>query len=508
MSNPETHGEVYAPARRQRGRKIFVPGLVAAVVLACVPLVIYVYHSQATAEELAAATAEAERLDPGWRQDEMDAKRKLVADKENGGLRVLDAARLIPAGWAARPAFERLQEMHERGEPEPPELLDARRAAALRAELQRMRPAIRAARRLKDFPQGRYPLHWSDDFVGTLLPHLEHVRNVANLLTYDAWMRAQDGQPEGAWESSQAILNCARSLGDEPLLISVLVRLAVRQLALQAMERTLAQGHLSDAALARRQKLLQDEGSQPLLLVGLRGERAGLDRLMANIEQGKVSQDRLGAFGGKPDLLQPFRDFFTGNTLRHNHAFAVRFLTEAIEIAKQPLHRQDAPLKELEATLGEAPPLAGLVLPACLKVRMAFQRCQAQVRCALTAVAVERYQLAHHNWPKRLADLRPALLEKIPTDPYDGKPLRYRRLADGVVVYSIGPDRVDNGGVIDRVNGVHEGSDLGFRLWDPAKRRQPPKQWGVPAGPPGNAPALGRPRVPPAKPGGGAGQRP
>ena len=63
----------------------------------------------------------------------------------------------------------------------------------------------------------------------------------------------------------------------------------------------------------------------------------------------------------------------------------------------------------------------------------------------------------------------------MPLDPYDGKPLRYRRVADGVIVYSVGPDGSDNGGNIDRTNPVKPGTDLGYQLWDVKHRRQPPK---------------------------------
>ena len=38
-------------------------------------------------------------------------------------------------------------------------------------------------------------------------------------------------------------------------------------------------------------------------------------------------------------------------------------------------------------------------------------------------------------------------MEAIPEDPFDGRPLRYKKLEKGYVVYSIGPDGVDDGGL-------------------------------------------------------------
>jgi hypothetical protein len=68
----------------------------------------------------------------------------------------------------------------------------------------------------------------------------------------------------------------------------------------------------------------------------------------------------------------------------------------------------------------------------------------------------------------------PDYLKAVPNDPYDGKPLRYKRVADGVLVYSVGPDRQDHGGAGNRARPFAQGSDYVFRLWDVDQRRQPP----------------------------------
>jgi hypothetical protein len=107
-----------------------------------------------------------------------------------------------------------------------------------------------------------------------------------------------------------------------------------------------------------------------------------------------------------------------------------------------------------------------------------FWRIQAYLRCAIVALAVERYRLAHGQWPDSLNSLVPEFLPKIPLDPYDAKPLRYRRLQDGVVIYSIGPDKVDNGGKLYRRGLSKTGTNFGFQLWDVNRRRQP---WHPPA---------------------------
>ena len=58
---------------------------------------------------------------------------------------------------------------------------------------------------------------------------------------------------------------------------------------------------------------------------------------------------------------------------------------------------------------------------------------------AQAAVALERWRLAHPGrLPDALAELVPAYLAAVPLDPFDGQPVRYRKLPAGYVVYSVG----------------------------------------------------------------------
>jgi hypothetical protein len=97
---------------------------------------------------------------------------------------------------------------------------------------------------------------------------------------------------------------------------------------------------------------------------------------------------------------------------------------------------------------------------------------QAELRCAIVALAVERYRLVQGAWPESLAALVPELLRAVPVDPFDGLPLRFRRTKEGIVIYSIGPDGTDDDGTIDWAKPNGPGVDLGFRLWDVSQRRK------------------------------------
>jgi hypothetical protein len=158
---------------------------------------------------------------------------------------------------------------------------------------------------------------------------------------------------------------------------------------------------------------------------------------------------------GEAFALQP-------GALPLQQAAILESLTKLVEIGKRPPEEQRPLLDEWQATAGRLPPLARMLVPASGKLGVAFLRSHAEARCAITAVAAERYRRAHGRWPNTPDELVAAnLLPAVPADPFGGQPLRLARIADGIVVSSAGPDGK---------------GDTAFRLWDVAQRRRAPEK--------------------------------
>ena len=83
----------------------------------------------------------------------------------------------------------------------------------------------------------------------------------------------------------------------------------------------------------------------------------------------------------------------------------------------------------------------------------ACARALAQRDCLRTAIAVEQYRLDHGALPESLDVLTPKYIEAVPVDPFDGHTIRYRLTDTGFMVYSVGDNRVDDGGVDDMRTG-------------------------------------------------------
>jgi hypothetical protein len=83
-------------------------------------------------------------------------------------------------------------------------------------------------------------------------------------------------------------------------------------------------------------------------------------------------------------------------------------------------------------------------------------------RLAQLAVAAEAYRTKTGTLPERSDDLTPEYVVRIPADPFDGQPLRFKREGKDLIFYSVGEDGVDNGGVV-RSGNANQG-DIVFRL--------------------------------------------
>jgi hypothetical protein len=458
---------------RSRWRKRLVIAFLAMMVIA-MALGGYLFVITRRADsELEAFMADLDRTDPGWRWEELEAKRTNYPDDANSATLVLAVKKRLPDSWMNQ-NLEFAQE--------PPVVLTESQIQELTEEMGRAGPAVAEARRLKDLPKGRQPrAEPGMNGLPALLDGVQKTRSITNLLAHDALLRAQQNDADGAVQSCQAALNAARSIGDEPTLIALLVRIACRTIALFKLERVLAQGQPSDPVLAEFQTLLENEEAQPLLLVAARGERAFCDSSMQALKAGKVKPSQLAGSGpvsgyqiGPIDLEALLSPILLGPVAR-NHVVILKYLTEFVGITKLPLEEQKERIQMLEAGLAGQPPLVRLLAPTVSKTAEAHRRGQAEVRCALVMLAVERYRLKHQHWPDTLdALVAEKLLARVPTDPFDGAPLRFVHVHDGVVIYSVGPDGKDDGGKINRQKrSLAPGSDWGFQLWDVARRHQP-----------------------------------
>jgi hypothetical protein len=422
--------------------------------------------------ELAAALAETDRLDPGWRFEDLEAQRQLPPDRDNAALQVIAVGSSLQRYWNYQPIIDSASVTDVLRDLPPEKQLDERQERGLRAHLERARPAIDPARKLADMPEGRYPVTWAADAFFTSCPGLDALRLTRPLLELDALLRNESRDPDGALISARALLNVGRSLGDEPFFGGPLYRSVCRHDAARAVERTVAQGQPSESALAAVQESFAREETVSLVLLYFRGERASMHVFLTQVDEGRHRISELGCVPTR-GLEAHAETWFGRRHALQIHARYLRDMNEAVEIAKRPLEQQHPLYRQWRRRKGDVENVGdGFRLEGWHED--ALLRDHALLRCAVVAVAAERYRLAHGDWPRAIADLVPGYLPAVPLDPFDDAPLRYRRTDSGAVIYSVGVDGRDDGGDPNPPPNHYLPRDVVFTLWNVALRRQPP----------------------------------
>jgi hypothetical protein len=401
-------------------------------------------------------------------------KRRVVADVQNSALRIIAIAVKKKDFQVSHAA-----QYHDVFDKQAPQVqLTARQGDFLRDELGKIRGPLEEARLLKDYPYGRFPVKIGAMFIATLLPDHQKPRDLSDWLKHDAWLLAHEERMNDAVDSCRACLCTGRAMGDEPFIISHLIRIAIQTETISGLERVLAQGVADPAALQQMQALLELEAKESTWIHSLRGERAGTHMFFEDLRTGKIPMKSLSELTltppGKFTISGWIADRFPGMILNH-YPEHLAHMTSLIETAKLPLHEQRSKVTAWsEATKTTDNPVIRLLAPAISKVYISECRSQGMLRASAAALACERFRLANGRWPEALEDLvKSKLLTEVPSDPFDGKSLRLVKDRNKIVVYSIGSNAKDDGGHIDRAQ--LDAGDVGFRLWHVEKRRQPPR---------------------------------
>jgi hypothetical protein len=479
-----------APSRARRSLWPLLAGV--ALLVLVVAFGAGAYLGGVVDRRLAAAIAGADRDDRFWRLDDLMAHREPVPDDENSAKVVARALSFLPENGPAGPApppgvpkprashaqeaFDRLNATADNVRLADPV------SAALHAELKQRAEALRIARTVAEYRRGRHELALSRNPLDIPLPETQQARSVARLLAVDAALRAEDGDADGAFDSCRAILGVGRSIGDEPFAISQLVRYAIGLTALKSTRRVLSQGEPSDAALARLQALVLDELAQPLLLYGVRGERAILVELIRRVGDGELSISELGA--SKSAAEHPWVTIGPWGKLwfDHQRAVALEWLNDAVAIARQPVAARPPLWAAFEARIHRtyesrfgkyAALLPVLLMPALTSASQADSRYQGELAAAAILIAAERQRRATGRWPDSVTAIDPGILPKPPADPFSGREFHLEHREGQLLIYSVGPNLKDEHGAYEPKQWYKAGpDDVGTGGWDVERRRQ------------------------------------
>ena len=307
-------------------------------------------------------------------------------------------------------------------------------------------------------PQCRFPIQYEKGFE-CLLPHLVSIRQAARVIQVRALAELAAGQSDASLKDIRLILRLGNAIENEPLLISLLVRISLNNLALQPFWEGLANHRWSNAQLRELQREFAEINFLHQLDCAFHGERCMarwcLEKLLSEphtilLLGGGDSSCKNKLQAALMRLIPSGWMYF--NCLNVDLCYQQRILpcldscagklypdrANAVESAFASRDRRIIPYHVLE----------NLLVPAVSSVVVKSGVAQTAVQSGALACALERYRLVNGHYPDRLDKLVPQFTADVPRDVIDGQPLRYRPDGAGYIIFSIGWNQKDDSGQV------------------------------------------------------------
>jgi len=323
---------------------------------------------------------------------------------------------------------------------------------------------------------------------GVLLPHLAPLRGVSRVGIWRARIAASRGDPYQALQDCLTVARAARHWqGKDRILIEQRVAIAMATGAYQEMRHIVKGNRVSSRRLADLQAALGAIYPEGYPFIDLEVERLGfLDTVQRLFTDGGPGGGHLipQEYGRLQVTLSPpvFRSvpFWTATGMLHagrdeTLAVADRIYEYAARWAKMSPYERHitggaSPRELIEALSPTRFFVVRGILPSRALDEAAKRMFQgkAEYEATLTILALRRWRIEKGRYPDGLNELVAAgYLKRLPADPYSDGPLKYERRGEDFVLYSLGADFDDDGGVRDPDDPWGPGEKGGDRVFWP-----------------------------------------
>jgi len=303
-----------------------------------------------------------------------------------------------------------------------------------------------------NMPACRFDYKYADG-PAMLLPGLAKMRSMARLIAARTYILGEERKYSEALRSAGTGLQLGDSLTDEPILISRLVRIATDDIAVKSLNLLVNRGKTAFSVEDYRILLSILNGKKSGMTRALEGELVFYGGYIFNKEKNPVGSiwPRINRHFGK------IHGSYLGHlVLKEDYAFYIQALTETINYSQKPYFAVKDKTAEWDRKIFPDKfktykhLISSMTLPALSRVLEQQARNNATLDSCKLALALKIYREQHGNYPDTLAPLAPDIISELPLDPFTGKGYIYRKESKGFIVYSIGPNEKDDGGISNR----------------------------------------------------------
>lgn len=319
--------------------------------------------------------------------------------------------------------------------------------------------------------KARYPLNFEDGFL-TLLSHAQELRNLGRLLRLDAFVKAHDGDSAGVARAIRSGLAAATSVENEPVLVTQMVSMAVISQVLDTLELLLPRVDFTQDELASLQAAVRAIDVRESWRRAFIGEQAMVIIALGNADQRQMRE----AATADESVGVPARILATLGSRYDDLTLYTECMERFLKAFDQPWPDAIDLIDEVAAdtravTSGPVKELRFALTRVCLSIPFESGEIlgkgastEAKLRVADALLAARRYEQSNGQLPTTLDELVP-FLDGIPTDPFvPTQPLTVIARHKEFRVYSVGPNRFDDGGTRGDLTGNEVGPDIVMEL--------------------------------------------
>lgn len=340
----------------------------------------------------------------------------------------------------------------------------------LRRFLARQASALTLYRQAAAKPGCYFERDYGRPTITTPLPELLPLRAGARVLALDSICSAADGDRERAIKDISAMFGMAEHIRSESLLISLLVGIVVDRLAIDSLQVVLASTHLPVEKLPP-QWVSDDVPYRTLFRRALRTEEALRLSAFTQVGEGQCTPGEIAAAAAGGD--SPGTQYARSNVALGYRVFLLaddltahmRFTADIDTIAYRPYWQARDRMQEYDLQMQSHPGglMTAILMPALSQVTQHVAVAEARRGTARLGLALYRYRTQRGRFPEKLGDIAPEFIAVVPTDPFDGAPLKFKQAGQVAVVYSIGPETpVNNKGPLFDIDKKHR--DIAFTV--------------------------------------------
>lgn len=333
----------------------------------------------------------------------------------------------------------------------------ARRRAAefILATMNFAEPLLTRLNELAERPGARFPVKLPGGRSSSVA-RIPNFTSLTRFLQLRIWAELVLDKNTEAWRNTLTCLRFPDTLADDPLLVSLIVRIAVQSLALDALNQGLAAGVWTDQELAEIERRLGRINLPAGMANAFRGERGFANHhfeelyRMPSGEKPREQKARSGLFSSVSMDI-----FVTGDQAIHNRMFQ-NWIDVLDAAPEQGLNARTMAVFERDRKFLKDNwwnllryPIAAMAIPNIPGIVGAGAQLQDKIAQARTVCGLERYHLKHGTYPEELSALVPDFLPAVPTEISTLQPLRYRREGSGFLLWSPGWNERDEAGAGD-----------------------------------------------------------